>query len=171
MTKQPDNTLNSLLSGPEYKITHFTAGEVTEVLAMERWRLQKFLNSPRYRLSPSGQLGRGQGSRRLFTAKDIYRIGIAAFLIRDGFSQKVVSAVLQDIEDDDLIHFDELGTEVCVGITFSRGSEGPKLGSFRAGKPPKVRPEGPIYYALDLGEVTGDIGRRIAATISKREGR
>lgn len=149
-----------LLSTPPLKLAKFGTGEVAKILGEEMWRIQKFLSSVRYPLSPTGQLGRGKGSRRLFSIKEVYRIGIAAFLIRDGFAPKLVSQILERVEDEDLIDYDPQG-EVHTGITLSRTGTGPKLGFFRSGNPPAITSGGKLYYALDLTEVTGDIDRRV----------
>src|SRR5580693_2468820 len=100
-----------VLTAPELRVHIFGAGDVEQILEMESWRLQKFLSGKVYDLTPSeGQIGKGrQGSRRVFRIQDVYRIGIAGFLVRDGFAPNCVSSVLQWIEDQDLLSFDEKG--------------------------------------------------------------
>lgn len=153
------------LTGPEYRVPQFSAGAVAEILGLgEVWKLQKILE--RYRLEPSGQLGQGKGSRRWFTTTDVYRIGIAIFLGKDGFAPKLIAQILEQIDDRDLIDFDEHG-EVHTGIKLIRTGSGPKLGYFPSGHPPEIKKGGDVYYALDLGEVTGGIDRRISKLTAK----
>jgi hypothetical protein len=157
----------AVLEGPEYKVPRFSAGAVAKIVGFkDPWKLQKLLGSPRYRLRASGQLGEGKGSRRWFTEGDVYRIGVAADLIRDGFAPRVVSAVLHDLDDGDLTWVDEQGMRIGF-ITFSRGGAGPKVGLFRSARAPEIRPEGPIYYALDLGRVLRQVDQRIQSLQSK----
>src|SRR5690349_1900940 len=78
----------------------FTAKEVLKVLEIEKWRLQQFLNSPKYELSASGgKRGSGRGSYRLFTTEDILRLAVADQLVRDGFSYKFIAKAVQQLED------------------------------------------------------------------------
>ena len=160
-----------VLLGPTPAEPLLGASAVAEILGIKPELFQKFFKSRRLDISPSGQLGKGPGSRRYFTRRDIHRIGAAAFLLRDGFDPRVVSAVLQDIKDDDFLRYDVEGKEAGGGVSFIRGAKGPKLGSFRSGNPPEIRPEGPVYYALDLGEIAREINRRIDATVEKKKGR
>ena len=153
----------------EIDLPRFSTGAVAEILEIENWRLQKFLEHPHYQLSASGQLGEGKGSRRWFTTEDVYRIAIARFLANDGFAPKLIAMILQRLHDRDLIDFDEQG-EVRIGITLSRTGKGPRLGFFRSGNPPNVEPAGETYYVLDLGEVTRAIDRRIQVVSRKKGG-
>jgi DNA-binding transcriptional MerR regulator len=151
------------------EVPRYGTGQVAEILNMKMWRLQKFLNSPRFRLSASGQLGQGQGSRRLFTKEDVCRIGVAAFLTRDGFTPKLVSEVLQRLEDRDLIDFDEDMHEIYWGISLRRGKDGPEIGTFPASIPPDINVAGPVYYAIDFGQIIDQINRRMAALAKSSE--
>src|SRR5436309_3271092 len=94
------------LTGPEYRVPQFSAGAVAEILGLgEVWKLQKILE--RYGLEASGQLGVGKGSRRWFTTTDVYRIGTAIFLGKDGFAPKLIAEILEQIDDRELIDFDD----------------------------------------------------------------
>src|ERR1700724_3705078 len=97
--------------GGPAQIHNFTSKQVAEILEMEPWRLQKFLTSPQYNLSASEQLGEGIGSRRLFSHMDIFRLGLAAHLVADGFGYRYVAAAVQKIQDWDLIRIDDQGEE------------------------------------------------------------
>lgn len=156
-----------ILETPPVAVPRFSTGEASDILKIPIWRLQKFLDSPRYQLSPSGHIGKGKGSRRLFNTDDLYRIGIAYFLSQDGFAPKIVSKVLETLENEDLFRFDQEGNFVSMGILFKRSVKGPKLEFFIPGKPPQVAVGGPIYYALDLTDVIRDIDRRIATQSRK----
>jgi hypothetical protein len=156
-----------IFEGPEYPAPQFSSGAVAEILGIEVWQLQNFLGSPRYPLSPSGQLGHGKGSRRWFTTKDVYRIGVAAFLAKDGFAPKLISRILQRIEDQHLLDFDEHG-EVYTSIALSRIAKGPKLSFFRLGHPTDIKEGSDVYYVLDLSRVTGKIDERIRSLAAKK---
>jgi hypothetical protein len=92
-----------VLETPPLPVPRFTAKEVVEILGIEQWRLQKFLNTPKYKLSAEGQLGKGRGSRRLFSTEDIHRLGVAHQLARDGFSPTFVAEAVQQLEDEELL--------------------------------------------------------------------
>lgn len=140
-------------------VPRFGTGEVAQILGMKMWRLQKFLASPRFQLSASRQMGTGHGSRRLFSKEDVYRIGIAAHLTNDGFSPKLVSDVLQTVEDRDLIDFDENGVRIFWGIALRRDQSGPKIELFPSGKPPEISIKGPFYYGIDFAELILNIDK------------
>jgi len=131
---------------------------------METWRLQKFLTGTRYHLSSSGgQIGkRRQGSRRVFRIEDVYRIGIAGFLVRDGFAPNCVSSVLQWIEDQDLIEFDEKGRTAPPTICFVRGKDGPEFrGMSDSEAVSTTANSGVIYYVLRLDQIIKGIDERV----------
>ena len=163
---KPD-PLDSVL-GNDVDPTTFSFGAVSEILGIEAWRLQKFLDSPRYSLKPT-HVGSGHGSRNWFSTEDVYRIGIANFLAKDGFAPKLIAAVLRQIHDRDLIDFDEHG-EVRRGITLTRTGKGPRLGYFRPGQSPDQNASG-AYYILDLGAVTREIDGRISDVVGKKGGK
>lgn len=158
------------LSAIEIDRPRFSFGAVTKILNLPVWKLRKYLESPRFPLSASGQLGEGKGSRRWFTTEDVYRIGLADFLLKDGFSPKLVSRILREIYNEDWLSFDENG-EVRIAITLTRAQNGPKIDFFRSGSPPDVEPESGVYYLLDLEKVTSEIDRRIDTATSKKVGR
>jgi hypothetical protein len=146
----------------------YGTGEVAEILGIKMWRLQKFLDSPRFQLSASGQVGKGQGSRRLFTKEDMYRLGTAFFLTKDGFGPKLVSEVLQRVEDRDLNDVDEDSRPVRWHIVLIHGRNEPKIELRRSGDPGTNDEEGDIYYTLDLGDITEEIDRRIVSLENSR---
>ncbi len=156
--------LDVFLPEATLKLPRFSTGEVAKLLGIPIWRLQKFLDSPTFRLSPSGHLGKGPGSRRTFSARDVYRVGIASFLTQDGFSPTVVSELLQSMEDGDLKNWDKSG-EVYPVIYFHRGKKGREI---RSGGPPEIKAGGAIYYVLDLGDLISVIDSRIAAADKDR---
>jgi len=136
--------------------THiFRAGDVEEILGIERWRLAKFLTGKQYRLSPSAQIGRGPKPWRIFSHQDLYRLAIANRMVEDGFTAKFVSMVLQEIEDRELLEADSRGESTSPDIGIVRTSEGPT-----------VRLMGPhlkqgLYYVLKLSELIKDVDREI----------
>jgi hypothetical protein len=147
---------------PTVALLTFGTAEAAKILGIPIWRLQKFLDSPRYQLSPEGKLGKGKGSRRVFRIEDIYRIAIAVQLVRDGFEATFIGSILRQIEDRDLMHLDEKGSEAPIGIALERSIKGPKLQTFDPKHPPKVGVAGAPYYVLDLGDVISEVDGRIA---------
>ena len=156
------------LATPPVELHTFSSGQAANILGLEMWRLQRLLGDPRNRLSPFGQLGKGRGSRRLFSVEDLYRIGIACFMIRDGFATKFVSSFLQFIEKGDLTRVDDKGNFERFGILFRREKGKPRMEPFPSGQPPEIKVGGPVYYALDLGDVTRHIDDQISAVMNKK---
>lgn len=159
-----DSLMNALGLVRELELPKFGTGEVADILGVPVWRLQKFLDSPRFRLASSEKVGgEGYGSRRVFTELDVYRIGVAARLTADGFAPKFVASALEAIDDDQLLGMDSENNARPVGIVFRRAKKGPQIDFFKSGAPPSVKPETPEYYVLDLDALTREIDRRIAA--------
>ena len=149
-------------------VERFSSGEAARILGTKMRRLNNFLEN--YPLSSSGQLGKGRGSRRMFSREDLYRIAVASRLIRDGFTPKLVVRVLQDIEDRDLIDVDEHMRTTRIGILFRRGKTRPQLDFFKSGHAGETKADSSVYYALDLGsEVMDEIDRRIQKSQSVRK--
>ena len=142
-------------------VPRFGSGEVAAILGVEQWELNRFLS--RYELSSSGKLGEGRGSRRLYTTEDIYRIRTSMFLIRDGFAPKLVAQIMQRLEDVDFYGTqDEEGEFRELGISLSRGDQGPTVHIFRADNPPEISTTSKTYYGLDLSTITRWVDQRIA---------
>ena len=121
MTKKR-RIIDDPLETPAARLPTYGTGEVAAILGTEIWRVQKYLDSPKYGLSPSGSLGSGRGSRRVFSLQDIYRLGVAEHLVRNGFSYKFVSEALQQIEDEDLLgRIGEEGVELPLVYVLSGG--------------------------------------------------
>ncbi len=134
----------------------FRASDVTRILGIEKWRLEKFLTGKQYRLSPSGTIGEGRGSWRLFNHQDLYRLAIATRLVEDGFTAKFVSMVLQEIEDSELLEIDENGESNAQTVGVVRSENGP--GVVWAAPPKSQRP----YYVLPLRELIKNVDKRIS---------
>ena len=156
MTKK--NSLDALRT-PAFPVETFGTGEVAQILDVPMWRLQKFLQGQRYDLSPTGQIGKGRGSRRLFTRMDIYRIAIAARLTQDGFAPTFVAEAVQQIDDEDFI--DPMGYAVDSVFAFERREGRPAPRVYPAKQPLKMgKPDSP-YYVLDLSEIIHEVDGRI----------
>lgn len=148
----------------ELPVPRCGAGEVAKILGIESWRLQKFLSGKSYQLSAEEHIGTcGQGSRRLFSVEDIYRIGVANFLVKDGFAPKFVSSVLQQIEDRDLLDFDEKGRKKPPVIVLRRGTNGPMV-QFGAAQ----REDDERYYVFDTSRVIEEVDRRVSELTRQR---
>ena len=145
---------DDFFQSPELPVHIFRAGDVGRILEIEKWRLEKFLTGKQYRLSASGQLGKGQGSWRLFSDQDLYRLGVANWMVKDGFSAKFVSLVLQEIEDYELLDRDEHGS-AAPDIGIFRGDKGPRV-AFLSGAEKKEP-----YYVLRLRDLITAIDKRI----------
>jgi hypothetical protein len=151
---------------PAPEIPAFGTGEVAQILDLPIWRVQKFLDSPKYNLSPEGQLGSGgHGSRRVFTADDIFRIAIAARMVQDGFAAKFVGSILELIEDLELSwSHDQEGIDVPPPdlLTLKRAAKGPVPKLFHSDKPPKLGEKDSPYYVLNLDEIKHGVDKGIA---------
>jgi DNA-binding transcriptional MerR regulator len=150
---------------PNIALEGFPAGAVAEILRVPMWRLQKFIDSPQYNFSPEGKLGKGQGSRRVFTREDIYRVALAARLVEDGFAAKVVGSILERFEDYDLNESHDQEGRVLSPLGFLglvRGAGGPKVKFFHHQRPPKLCEQDSPYYVLNILAVTAEIDKRIA---------
>src|SRR6266566_4557718 len=108
-------SLHDVFGGAAYQIAQFSIGEAAEVLKMPMWRLKKFLDLDFYPLSPATP-GRGKGRRRMFSTEDLYRIEIADFLLKDGFTPKLVVQVLEQIEDKEFKNYDQESDEATLRV-------------------------------------------------------
>ena len=135
--------------------THiFRAGDVGRILDIEKWRLEKFLTGKQYKLSPSGHIGKGRGSWRLFSHQDLYRLALAKFMVNDGFTAPFVSTILEAVEDRELLEIDEHGDTTAEDICVFRGEKGPNLDA------PRGSSEKP-YYMIKVRDVVRDVDKRI----------
>jgi len=133
----------------------FRASDVMRILGIEKWRLEKFLTGKQYKISPSGRLGKGQGSWRLFSHTDLYRLAVASQMVQDGFTAKFISSVLQEIEDSDLIDIDSSGDVCTTDLGVFRSPEGPVVLPLHAHE--KWDP----YYVLKLTDLVRAIDKQI----------
>jgi len=150
-----------IIPAPDVSLPMFTMGQTARILNAPIWRVQKLLESPTFQISPSGQTGKGKGSRRLFSTGDIYRVGLALYLLLDGFTFKLVAEVLQGIEDEELFE-----PHNRFGILMRRDKTKRTIGFFPSGKAEAVRKDSDVYYTLDCGEVIEGIDRAIRAEVS-----
>jgi hypothetical protein len=160
MKRQPQNESFFVAQGPS--VPAFGTGEAAEILGIPIWRLQKFVDSRQYNLSPEGKLGSGRGSRRVFTREDLHRIALASWLVRDGFAPQFVGSVVEQLDDNQVgVYIGDEGEEVSLGLAFYRGNEGPIITTYRVGASLK-RKDSP-YYRVDLEDVFAEVDARIAA--------
>src|SRR5215813_13729023 len=120
------------LPPPEFRV-----GDVVRILGMPKWRLEKFLTGERYKLSPSGYVGVGRGAWRVFKHQDLYRLAIAYQMTLDGFTPTLVSDVLQEIRDQELLEVDESGESTAFRIGLVRTAYLPLPGDQRDGSEKK----------------------------------
>jgi hypothetical protein len=151
---------SGLLADTAPDLPKFGTGEAAEILGVPIWRLQKFLDSKQYNLSPEGKLGHGRGSRRVFSTEDLHRIALATWLVRDGFAPQFVGAVVQQIEDSDLdVYIGDEGEEIPLSLVLRRGKDRPIVGIYAAKRAATVND---AYYRLDLNNVFAEVDARIA---------
>jgi hypothetical protein len=132
---------------------------------MEKWRLEKYLTGKQYHLSPSGHIGKGVGSWRLFSHQDLYRLGIADTLVKDGFTAKFVSFVLENIEDRELLERDIPGEIASPDLGIFRTASGPELKFVSRGS--IGHKQGP-YYVIPLSDLLRETDQRISQVIKER---
>ena len=157
---KPKHPNEGLLLGDAPALPAFGTGQAAEILGIPIWRLQKFLDSRQYNLSPEGKLGSGRGSRRVFSREDLRRIALATWLVRDGFAPQFVGAVVQQLEDSDLdVYIGDEGEEIPLGLVLQRGKDGPIVRVYAAKRAATVND---AYYRLDLNTVFAEVDARIA---------
>jgi hypothetical protein len=135
----------------------FRASDVTRILGIEKWRLEKFLTGKQYRLSPSGHIGKGKGSWRLFSRENLYRLEVASRIVEDGFTAKFVSMVLQEIDDSELLDIDEHGATAATDLWVVRSATGPRVVF------PSIAEKNNMYYVIPLRQWITNVNERIAA--------
>jgi hypothetical protein len=153
------------------EVASFGTGEVAEILDVPIWRLQKFLDSPSYHLSPEGRLGHGRGSRRMFSTEDIYRIAIAAQMVGDGFAAPFVGSILERFDDYDFHPgHDAEGNEIEPFALFGlrRNSKGTAELKFYGRRPVLGEKDSP-YYVFAVASVVAEINKRIAKRKTPQE--
>lgn len=166
MKGRPKNEPETIFpNSPAPEIATFGTGEVAQILGLPIWRVQKFLDSPQYNLSPEWQLGSGPGSRRVFTRDDIVRIAITVQMLQDGFAVKSVGSILEGIEDYDLSWSrDQEGNYAPPSdlLTLKRSENGPVPKLCDSARPPKLGEKDSPYYVLNLDEIRREVDKGIA---------
>jgi DNA-binding transcriptional MerR regulator len=138
----------------------YGTGMAAEILGLPIWRLQRFIDSRQYNISPSGQLGEGRGSRRVFTREDLRRISLANWLLTDGFATQFVGSVVRQVEDSDLdVYIGHEGKETPPSLVFQRGKDGPIVRIYSAKRAATIND---AYYRLDLNDVFAEVDAGIA---------
>ncbi len=170
MKRRSRPTANDVFKTAELPVHIYRAGDVIGVTGIEKWRLQKFLSGKRYPLSQSGQIGKGPSSWRLFSLEDVYRIGVAYVLTKDGFTPKHISEALQFIEGNDVIDFGPEGRERPPLIGFARGPKRAKIVYISRAKGTSAEGDVP-YYVLDLERIISEIDKKLEALLEPRHGK
>ena len=150
-----------ILELPELDESSFSSGAVCEILGIEPWKLHSYLDGRSYKLSPSGEVGKGHGTRHWFYEEDIYRLGIAHHLFRDGFAPRLISRVLEQIEDRDFFEVNEEGPIPHPVIAFERAPEETQFELFHSKRVPPITLGSKFYYLLDVAAIVKDIDARI----------
>jgi DNA-binding transcriptional MerR regulator len=143
-------------------LPQFGTGEAAEILGIPIWRLQKFLDSRQYNLSPEGKLGSGRGSRRVFSQEDLHRIALANWLVKDGFAPQFIGSVVQQLNDNEVgVYLNHEGEETSLGVAFYRGEDGPVMRIYAVQRAPVLGQKNSPFYRLDLEDVWQEVDRRI----------
>jgi len=125
----------------------FGTGEVARLLDVEIWRVQKYLDSPKYQITQSGQLGFGRGSRRVFTREDLYRLAIANWMRRDGFDAAFIAQALQGLRDEEVLGMGEEDRAVGYVLAVRRESGAPVVEVKLESRLPPRRTRSTITYS------------------------
>src|SRR5438132_10376336 len=156
MKKKSKPEDEDVLQTPSLPLATFGTGAVAQILGISMRRLQGYLESPKYEISPTKQLGTGRGSRRVFYEEDIYRLGVAEHLVRDGFSYKFVSNSLQQLDDKELLGpFDSEGRELDLVYALAGGEDKLQMRGFPRDKTIADLTKwakGPSLYLLDINK-------------------
>jgi hypothetical protein len=160
--KRKRQSEDSFFATEPAEVPTFGTGDAAEILEIPIWRLQKFLDSPQYNLSPMGKLGEGRGSRRVFTTEDLHRIALANRLVGDGFAPQFVGSVLRSIDDNKLnVYLNEQGEETELGLALFRGKGGPAIKIFVGSNARLKAQSNPPYYRVEFADVFGPVDERI----------
>lgn len=165
-TDPPDFFIHTL----PVELPAFSTGEVAEILNIPIRRLQNFLDTPGYRLSPEGQIGTGRGSRRMFSTEDIYRTALAGRMVSDGFAPQFVGSVLSQLEDYDFrVRYDDEGEEIGQPgyLGLRRTVKGTVEIQF-CNKPPIFGQKDSPYYVCDFAGTIAEMNRRIGEQLRAR---
>jgi DNA-binding transcriptional MerR regulator len=165
MKKKAKTQAEDVLQTPSVAFQTFGTGEVARILGVDIRRIQGYVDSFKYHISPTGKLGTGRGSRRLFYVEDVYRLGIAEHLVQNGFSYKFVSEALQQLEDEDLLGpFSDEGEELDRVCVLAGGEKNLKVCGIERDRTIREITKAvrsPSFYVLDLNAVIMEIQKRM----------
>ena len=159
--KKRKKTAIDILTTREVPTAEYGTGEVATMLNLPVWRLQKFLDSPEYKLQPYGKLGTGRGSRRRFRDKDLYRLAIAGTLVDEGFAPWLVARVMEAIEDQDLKDVDRNGNTLYSTIILRRTKDAPEPDIVYSEDLKKLQLGALAYYVLPLRPIVQMVDEKI----------
>jgi DNA-binding transcriptional MerR regulator len=160
--KQKD-AAESFIRTEAFSPRQFGTGEAAEILDIPIWRLQKFLDSGQYNLSSEGKLGRGRGSRRVFSREDLHRIALANWLVKDGFAPQFIGSVVQQLDDNEVgVYIDQKGEAKPLGVAFYRGTDGPKARVYSVRRAPALGDKNSPFYRLNLDDVFREVDQKIS---------
>lgn len=76
---------------------HLESGEITRIVGIRINYLNKIVERELYGIQPSAKSGKGRGTRRWFTAKDVYGIALVWWLFESGLRTEVIKRVLREL--------------------------------------------------------------------------
>jgi DNA-binding transcriptional MerR regulator len=77
----------------------FGTTEVATILLIPEWRVKNFTQGLAYGLSPTQRIGKGRGSRRLYSETEIVRIALANELVEAGLTPEAVGAAIRELPE------------------------------------------------------------------------
>lgn len=75
----------------------FETSEVSAIVGVKPFYLNKFIEREHYGIRPSIRTGKGRGSRRRFSEDDVYGIALIWLLFTTGLRKKTIEGVLDEI--------------------------------------------------------------------------
>jgi DNA-binding transcriptional MerR regulator len=82
--------------------------QIAAILDIPEWRVKNFSEGAAYGLPPSAlPFGKGRGSRRLYTFRDLLRFAIADELVHCGFTPEDVGKAVREIPESRLTSWTE----------------------------------------------------------------
>lgn len=161
-----NKAFEELFSGPTVEIPMLTSGEVTAILDIKMWRLERFLEN--YPLK-AGRPGKGQGSRRLFSSDDVRRLFIAKWLLDDGFQPTLVAEILGELNDRHFTEYDSEGNELSLSLVLKRDAKSEQRTSViiasQSGRAPVTKDS---YYVLEFDPLVAEVDQRITKALQRR---
>jgi len=127
----------------------FTTFDIIKALRIPRERLQDWIN--REFIKPSTP-AKGQGTKAIFTRKDVYLVALLRHLIDSGFKRSTAAHILMNCGDNYFLH----SYKTLHIVTYSKGERTEIAGLMDAEYvysdeelPPELKKKEELYYKLE----------------------